>query len=117
MCGDFRECDDSGLSSTAVIVLGSTLAPVILIVICICYIRYRCLRNTNNSQIIHQPSVNQDLQSPIYLLTDNAAAQANSFGQFHNIGTFSTTGLNTEEPPPTYEVAVASSATQNQNKI
>jgi len=116
-CGSFRQCNDGGLSSTAVIIFASTIGPIVLIAICICYIRYRCLRNINNARTIHQTSGNQDLQTPVYLLTENSGTQANSVGQVYNICTLSLTDLNREEPPPTYEVAMASSAIQNQNKI
>jgi hypothetical protein len=53
----------------------------------------------------------------MYLLTNSGVTQANPLRQVYNIPISSTTDLNIEEPPPSYDATMSSLTTQNQNKV
>jgi hypothetical protein len=110
-CGDnYRECNNNKISIISISIIVCTIGSIILVAIfCGCR-QYQRLRRANTTQTIHHQSVNQEQQVPIYVLTNDLTTQANSSEQVM-------TDLNKEESPPTYDAAVASSTTQNQDKI
>jgi hypothetical protein len=116
-CGNFRECKGDSESTISIIVIVTTIGSVILIAICVAYIRYRCSRRTHNNQMMHISSTNQGAPVPIFLFPNSLTTQPNSYGEVHPIPMSSATTFNREEPPPNYDAAILSSTIQNQNKV
>jgi hypothetical protein len=88
-----------------------------LIVICGVCIRYRYYKNNVINQRRNLTTGNPRIYIPTYLFMNSTATNANPYEQVYTVPTHPEVVLNTEEPPPNYDIAVSSSTAQNKDGI
>ena len=98
-CGRFLKCTRGNISRTQSIIVPITLSSAVLLAICGVYFRYRYFKANNMRRTRNLTAEN------------NPSASADPYEQVYTISTSPGRLVNREEPPPTYEMSVASSTT------
>jgi hypothetical protein len=104
-CGRFPKCNRGNISRTQTIIVAITLSLTVLIAICSIYFRYRYFK------IIHMRRTRN------LTAENNTSTSADPYEQIYTISTSPGRAMNREEPPPTYEMSVASSTTTKSDLV
>ena len=104
-CGTFTKCNGGNISHTQSIIVAITLSFTVLIAICDIHFRYRYFKTNNMRRRRNLTAEN------------NPSTSAYPYEQIYTISTSPGRAMNREEPPPTYEMSVASSTTTKSDLV